>query len=198
MLYMQVMIPCTENARNLTDYSLWFWRLEIKQLFKTVEQNQNFNNKRKNSLRFTTSIFLPFFFFFLFSLFPCFKQHGPHSHMIYYKNLRAKGLFWLSSLRALKGHPEKSQLEEPWNSCGEMAGIWKRTALADTPFRSLNFCSPMNTSLFNFSHRGEYRALVVEFISFNSGFCLHLITLAHKRYYQLKQLSPYLLVLKAI
>lgn len=144
------------------------------------------------------AFFCLFFFFFLFSLFPCFKQHGPHSHMIYYKNLRAKGLFWLSSLRALKGHPEKSQLEEPWNSCGEMAGIWKRTALADTPFRSLNFCSPMNTSLFNFSHRGEYRALVVEFISFNSGFCLHLITLAHKRYYQLKQLSPYLLVLKAI
>lgn len=86
MLYMQVRIPHIENVRNLTDYSLWFWSLETKQLFKTIEQNQNFNNKRKNSMRFTTGIFCIFSSNNLFSLLPCFKQHGPHSHRIYYKN----------------------------------------------------------------------------------------------------------------
>jgi len=56
----------------------------------------------------------------------------------------------------------------------------------------------MNTSLFNFPHRVQYRALVVGFTCSNNRFALHLIMLAHKMYYHLKQLSPYLLVLKAI
>lgn len=160
MLYMQVRIPHIENVRNLTVYSLWFWSLETKQLFKTIEQNQNFNRKRKNPMTFTTGIFCIFSFIIFFSLLPCFKKHGPHSHTIYYKNIGAKGFFWLSWLRALKGHPEKSQLEKSWNSCGEMAAIWKGTVLADCSIES-NVSSPTNTPLFNFSHRGEYRALVV-------------------------------------
>lgn len=127
----------TENARNLTDSSLWFWSLEIKQLFKTLKQNQNFNNKRKNSVRFTRIFCIFFSFHFLFSWLPCFKQHDPHSQMVYYKNVRAKWFSWLSWLRALKGHPEKSQLEEPWNSCGEAAAIWKGTALANSSIKSL-------------------------------------------------------------
>lgn len=96
----------------------------------------------------------------------------------YYKNLRAKGLFLLSQLKDFKGHPEKSQLEEPWNSCGEMAAIWKGIVWADSAIKSL--WSPINKSLFHFSHRGKYMALDVEFICFKNGFCLHLITLAHK------------------
>lgn len=134
MLYTPVMIPHIENASNLTDYSLWFWSLESKQLFKTIEQNQNFSNKRKNPVRFTMWIFGIFSFNFLFSLPLCIKEHVPHPHMIYYKNLKAKVLSWLG---ALKAHPEKSQLEKPWDSCGGMAAIWKGTALADSSIKSL-------------------------------------------------------------
>lgn len=78
-----------------------------------------------------------------------------------------------------------------------MAAIWKGIALADSSIES-NVCFATNTSLFNFSHRGEYRALAEGFICFNNDFCLHLIKLARKIYYHLKKLSTYLLVLKAI